>query len=187
MLQMIIRNCKRVIVRANTFANIYNIAHLAFENIDDLVLHSNALSFPIADWGHVNIRLQNVRTDFIPEHTFNGFIQSIFITSCNIGALERFSANGIRSTVDRLRIEDTTITMCEPYAFKKFTVNTIEIYNITTIGAIPSKFFYGLEVRNRFSISNCSLSIVQPSAFDMNGNYKICINFASIINIIFFS
>lgn len=174
MLQIIIRNCKRVIVRTNTFANIYNMAHLSFENIEDLVLHSNSMSFPIADWGHVNIRLQNVRTDFIPEHTFSGFIQSISIMNCNIGALERFAANGIRSTVDLLRIADTTISSCEPHAFKKFTANTIEIQNLTTTGAIPSKFFYGLEVRNRFSISNCSLAIVHASAFDMNGKYIIC-------------
>lgn len=168
---MVIRNCKRVTIRANTFANIYNIGHLTLENIEDLVLQANALSFPIADWGHVNIRFQNVRTDFIPAYTFSGFIQSISFHNCNIGAFERFALNGIRSVVDEVQISNTMIHNCEPYSIKKFTINTLDINNMTTTGTIASKFFYGIEVRNSFMIRNCELALVQPSAFDMESKW----------------
>lgn len=169
MLRVTIRNCKRVIVRANTFANIYNIAHLDFENIEDLVLHSNSLSFPIHDWGHVNIWIHNVRTDFIPAHTFNGFVQGITFQKSSIGAVERFAANGIRSTLQRLQLLHTSIANMEPYAFKKFTVELLEIDNLTTSTPIPSKFFYGIEVRGPMYIKDSNLAMVHSSAFDMTG------------------
>lgn len=176
MLQLTIRNCKRIIVRANTFASIYNVAHLELENIEDLVLHSNALSFPIADWGHVNIWMRNVRVDYIPAHTFNGFIQGITIQQSTIGTIERFAANGIRSGVQRLHIADTFIGQSEPYAFKKFTVDSVQLNNVTMGGPIASKFFYGVDVTGAFAITNCNFSTVQPSAFDMTGNKDTSFN-----------
>lgn len=172
MLQLTIRNCKRIIIRENTFANIYNIAHLELENIEDLVLHSNAFSFPISDWGHVNILMRNVRVDFIPAHSFNGFIQGITIQNSIIGTFERFAVNGVRSNVHRFRILDTFIGKTEPYAFKKFTVETLEWNNVTMGGVIASKTFYGVDVTQSFSIANCIFTVVQPSAFDMTSRYN---------------
>lgn len=171
--QLNIRNCKRVIIRENSFANIYNIAHLELENIEDLVLHSNSLAFPIGDWGHVNILMRNIRVDSIPPHTFNGFIQGLTIQNSIIGGFERFAANGIRSTLRRLQIADTVIGRMEPYAFKKFTVDSLEINNVTTHSVIPSKFFYALEVNGLFAITNCNFSVLQPSAFDLTSRFSL--------------
>lgn len=173
MLQITIRNCKQLLVRASTFANVFNIATLEFENIGDLVLHSSSLNFPIADWGHVNIRLRNVRVDLIPSHTISGFIQSITIENSALGYFERFAVNGIRSTVQLLQIRDTILNGSEPYAFKKFTADLIEFNNVTMSRAIPSKFFYGIVVRKQFSIRNCNFQLIQPSSFDMQGNSYI--------------
>lgn len=169
MLQVTIRNCKRVIIRGSTFSNIYNVAHLELDNIEDLVLHSNSLSFPIADWGHVNIRLRNVRVDFIPAHTFNGFIQSIVIQNSVIGTIERFAANGILSTLHSFEISDTKITDQESYAFKKFTTNSLVLHNVTATNPVASKYFYGIQVNGPFRISNCNFGHVHSSAFDMTG------------------
>lgn len=164
-----VRNCKRVIIRNNTFSSIYNIGQLDFINIEDLVLQSNSLAFPISDWGHVNIVMRNVRTEYIPEHTFSGYIRSITIDNSMIGEIERFAANGIRSRMQGLYIQDTIVTRIGPSAFKKFTVEEIDINNLTTRGVIPSRFFYGVEVTSQFQIRNSNLTTIHSSAFDMNG------------------
>lgn len=172
MLRLIIRNCKRITVRENSLAAIYNIAHLELENIEDMVLHSNAFAFPISDWGHVNIWMRNVQIDVIPAHTFNGFIRSINIQNSRIGSFERFAINGIRSRMDRIEIIDTTIAEAEPYAFKKFTVDSLTLSNVTCTSVIPSKFFYGIEVTGRLAISNSNINLIHSSAFDMTGKLR---------------
>lgn len=44
--QVKILNCKSLIIRQNTFADLTTIGHVSFTNIEDLIFETAALNFP---------------------------------------------------------------------------------------------------------------------------------------------
>lgn len=70
--QVKILNCKSLIVRQNTFADLSTIGRLSFTNIEDLIFESTALSFPARRQpsNRVQIQFLNVIIQYITNFHF---------------------------------------------------------------------------------------------------------------------
>lgn len=173
--QIVIRNCKRIVIRGGTFSALQRLHRLDLENLEDAIIEPHAMSFTSTDWTNtwVRIALTNVNVQHIPAHSFNGFIQSLSMVNCKLGTLEQFAVTGLRNAMDTLLIQDTSIARIEPQTFKKFSVETIDLNNLRFTQEVPSRTFFDVDVQNRFTIRNCHFATVQASAFSMNGKTSI--------------
>ncbi|XP_055846455.1 uncharacterized protein LOC129912282 [Episyrphus balteatus] len=174
--QIEISNCKHMYVRPHALANIQGLRTVIFKKVENLILTSNALSFPIHTSNTpLYVEFKEVKIEIIESHAINGNIGEITFISSTIESIRPFAFTTLKDHSILFKMDGVKINNIEPQALKKFTIDQLEIVNSEFLSEVPSKVFYELEVLTFLRIQNVTFKKVHTRAFSFNVVKKLSV------------
>lgn len=176
---VIVQNCKNVIVKQGTFHDVSYIDHIRFVNIKRLTLEQNSLQFtrrlPSLK---VNLIFYNVNFQEIVSYSMSGDIDSISFNNCFIGKFNAYSITSAHQIIHSISIENTEIDSIDSQSLKRLHVEDLVLRNTSFRSHLPSRTFNALTITNDFLISNCSFATISSHAIDLDDvkNFKFAEN-----------
>lgn len=173
--QISVRNCKSLQVSSNLLKNTQALRTVEFTNVENLVLQPDSLSFPASTSNMpLNLKFNKVQIEKIYSNAISGNIQEISFYGGTIGTIQAF---GIKTRLEAniLKFDSMFIDRIEAQAFKKFSVNTLEITNSAITSNLPSRSFYDIKITDNFIIHNVTFKEVHTNAFLLEDVSKLII------------
>lgn len=164
--QIRVLNCKVLRIKSGTFASLSMLSRVSFTNVEDLILDTYSLDFPVrVPSNRVRLEFSNTIIEEIPSYTINGNVDVIAFDSCRIGAIRAFVINGLVQKAYGLYIRNSIIGRIDGQALKKFTVDQFVVDNVTISSPIPSRAVYDMTVDDICSIINSNFTTIHSGAF----------------------
>lgn len=137
---------------------------LRFGNISELTL--NEYSFN-STRHRPSIRLEfaNCTITSLPSHYFKGVLDEFIVKDSIVSRIEINALTGIFGEITNFKVLNTTIGQVDTQAFRKLTIQNLEIINVTFLRNLVSKTFYDCHVKN-IAIEGSRFTQVMSSTFD---------------------
>ncbi|XP_075230359.1 uncharacterized protein LOC142329564 [Lycorma delicatula] len=167
-----IKNCDNVHITENSLSTLTGLQTINLSNINNLDLDEHSFN-----WHHptdefklhpgIKINILNTTIEEIPSYTFRGMIHTITIKNCTIEDVQVFSFASLIN-VERIDIIDTVINNIQPQAFKKFSLNSLIIYN-SHLPILPTRSLVDVEVTNELRFENVQFDVIRSTAIKAFG------------------
>ncbi|KAL5276827.1 hypothetical protein ACFFRR_002193 [Megaselia abdita] len=171
---IMITNCESLEVESNLIVNTEYLRRITFKNINNLVLQENSLEFPRDASNYpLIVNFENVNVDKIHPLAISGNIEEVSFTGGSIGTIRQFAFTSNLKTAVLMRFESVYFDIIEAQAFKKFSVQQMDISNCHITSDLPSKSFYEIGVEQFLKISNNTFKKVHSRAFSFHDVSKL--------------
>lgn len=160
-----VRNCKHFMVPVDSLRDLAQINILQFGNISELII--NEFSFNSTRIRpSIRIEINNCSIPALPGHFFKGVLDEFVIKNSIITRIYMFALTGIFGEITNFKIHNSTIGQVDTQAFRKLSIETLDIINTTFLRNTVSKTFYDCHIRN-ILITTSHFTMIMSSAFDI--------------------
>lgn len=159
-----VRNCHHLIVSQNVFQDIPQLNILRFGNISELTINEFSLN---STRSRPSIRLEfaNCTITTLPAHFFKGTLDEFVVRDSRITKIEMFALTGVFGDITNFKILNSTIGQVDTQAFRKLTIQNLEILNSTFLRNMVSNTFYDCHVTSA-TIEGSTFTLLMSSTFD---------------------
>jgi hypothetical protein len=159
-----VRNCHQMFVPQNVLSDIPQLNILQFGNISELTMSEFSLN---STRNRPSIRLEfaNCTITSLPSHFFKGTLDEFVVRNSRVTKIEMFALTGIFGDITYFKILNSKIGQVDSQAFRKLTIEKLEIYNSTFLRNMVSNTFYDCHVQG-VSIDGSTFTLLMSSTFD---------------------
>jgi hypothetical protein len=137
---------------------------LKFGNISELTLSEYSFNSP-RHRPSIKLELTNCTIANIPSHFFKGELDEFIIKDSVVTEIKINALTGIFGEITNFKVLNSTIGQVDTQAFRKLTIQNLEIVNVTFLRNLVSKTFYDCHVKN-IAIEGSRFTQVMSSTFD---------------------
>lgn len=154
---------------------------LRFGNITELSFEEYSLN-STRNRPSIRVEFANCSVTSIPAHFFKGVLDEFVIRDSTVSKIEMFALTGIFGEITNFKILNSTIGQVDTQAFRKLTIQNLEIIKTTFLRNLVSKTFYDCHV-NSVAIEESRFTMLMSSTFDFKQVERIKIenNFFGMI------
>lgn len=160
-----VHDCEHFMVPADSLRDLAQMNILRFGNISKLIISefsfNSSRSRP-----SIRIEISNCSLPALPAHFFKGVLDEFVIKDSNITRIHMFALTGIFGEITAFKIQNSAIGQVDTQAFRKLSIDTLEILNTSFLRNTVSKTFYDCHIRN-IVILNSHFTMLMSSAFDV--------------------
>lgn len=160
-----VRDCERFMIPNDSLRDLQQINILRFGNISELIFNEFSLSSS-RNRPSIQIEIINCSLPSLPGHFFKGVLDEFVIRDSNITRIHMFALTGIFGEITNFKIHNSKIGQVDTQAFRKLTIDTLDIFNTTFLRNTVSKTFYDCHIRN-VAILSSHFTMLMSSAFDI--------------------
>lgn len=165
------RNCHQLIVPTDALIDLAQLNILRFGNISELTLHQYSFN-STRHRPSIRIEFSNCTIKNLPSHFFKGVLDEFVIKDSTVNKIEINALTGIFGEITNLKVLNSTIGQVDTQAFRKLTIQNLEIINTTFLRNLVSKTFYDCHVKN-IAIEGSRFTQVMSSTFDFKEVEKV--------------
>jgi hypothetical protein len=160
-----VKNCESFLVPPNSLNNLDQLTGIQFDSIQKLDFHEYSLN-TTRTRPAIRFEIFNSTVPNLPSHFIKGNLHEIIVTNSIIQKIHIFALTGFFSEISTFRINNSIIDEVESQAFKKLTIQNLEIIDSEFRMNLMSNTFYDCHVQN-FVIESSSFTVLYPSTFDV--------------------
>lgn len=159
-----VRNCHSLNVPGDVLKDLAQINIIRFGNISELTLSEYSFN-STRNRPSIRIEFANCTVKSLPSHVFKGVLDEFIVRDSIVSKIEINALTGIFGEITNFKVVNTTIGQVDTQAFRKLTIQNLEIVNATFLRNLVSKTFYDCHVKN-IAIEGSRFTQVMSSTFD---------------------
>jgi hypothetical protein len=159
-----VSNCERFMVPVDALNDLAQLNILKFANISELMINENSFN-SVGSRPSIRIEIVNCSVPALPQHFFKGRLDDILIKNSNISRIHMFALTGLYGEITNFKILDSIIGQVDTQAFRKLSIDNLEIARTSFLRNTLSKTFYDCHIKT-ISIEASRFTMLMSNAIE---------------------